>query len=135
MARQLESVPLEPLPLPTQITAGDGTRLDERGYEDFRSVFIDTKVISRAAGSAYVELGDTKVMAAVYGPRQSERKFGFSDRGRLNCELNYTSVAQKLREKQAQVSGKGYNTLSSCTVVGTVMYCSIGSTMTPGSTA
>jgi hypothetical protein len=26
---------------------------------------IDTKVISRAAGSAYVELGDTKVMAAV----------------------------------------------------------------------
>jgi ribonuclease PH len=26
---------------------------------------LDTKVVSRAAGSAYLELGDTKVMAAV----------------------------------------------------------------------
>jgi exosome complex RNA-binding protein Rrp42 (RNase PH superfamily) len=32
---------------------------------DFSNAVIDTKVISRAAGSAYVELGDTKVMAAV----------------------------------------------------------------------
>lgn len=29
------------------------------------SAVLDTKVISRAAGSAYMELGDTKVMAAV----------------------------------------------------------------------
>jgi ribonuclease PH len=26
---------------------------------------LDTHIISRAAGSAYIELGDTKVMAAV----------------------------------------------------------------------
>lgn len=121
MAGQLESVPLEPLPLPTQITASDGTRLDGRGYEEFRSVFMDTKVISRAAGSAYVELGDTKVMAAVYGPRQSERKFGFSDRGRLNCELNFTSVAQKVRGKQQQrVSRKELSAQLTTTLQGVV---------------
>lgn len=43
------------------------------------------------------------VLSCRYGPRQSERKFGFSDRGRLVCEVNYISLAQKARGKQAQV--------------------------------
>ena len=30
-------------------------------------------VISRAAGSAYAEIGQTKLMVAVYGPRPSVR--------------------------------------------------------------
>ena len=38
-----------------------------------------------------------------YGPRQSERKFGFTDRGRVSAELQYTAMAQPLRGKQAQV--------------------------------
>eukprot|EP00775_Hariotina_reticulata_P001761 gene1761-2101_t len=95
------SVPLEPVPLPKELVK-DGLRLDGRGFEEFRNVFLDTKVVSRAAGSAYLELGNTKVMAAVYGPRPGERKFGFSDRGRVHCEICYTSVAQKARGKQAQ---------------------------------
>jgi hypothetical protein len=40
-----------------------------------------------------------------YGPRPSDRKLGFSGRGRLHCEIGYTSVAQKARGKQAQVCG------------------------------
>jgi hypothetical protein len=43
-----------------------------------------------------------------YGPRQSERRFGFSDRGRLACEVNYVSLAQKARGKQAQVNWAGH---------------------------
>lgn len=102
MAGQPASMPLEPLPLPKDITR-QGLRLDGRGYEEFRSVckwgmgawcgstpplsrrwptwllpraaaaaaaavaraVLDTGVITRAAGSAYIELGNTKVMAAV----------------------------------------------------------------------
>lgn len=34
---------------------------------------MQTGVISQAAGSAYAELGRTKVMVAVYGPRPAVR--------------------------------------------------------------
>lgn len=52
-----------------------------------------------------------------YGPRQSERRFGFSDRGRLACEVNYVSLAQKARGKQAQVSWAGHRVLCCLNVV------------------
>lgn len=114
--QQPASVPLEPLPLPQHVYK-DGVRLDGRGNEEFRNIFLDTGIVSRAAGSAYMELGDTKVMAAVYGPRQSERKFGFSDRGRLVCEVNYISLAQKARGKQAQrVNRKAMSSLLQSTL-------------------
>ena len=48
-----------------------------------------------------------------YGPRQSERKFGFSDRGRLVCEVNYVSLAQTARGKQAQVRSSNTGSSSS----------------------
>lgn len=49
-----------------------------------------------------------------YGPRQSERKFGFSDRGRLVCEVHYVSLAQKARGKQAQVGISSRLASTSC---------------------
>jgi len=38
-----------------------------------------------------------------YGPRQGERKFGFTDMGRLNVEVSFTSFARPERQRQAQV--------------------------------
>ncbi|GBF88956.1 exosome complex component [Raphidocelis subcapitata] len=105
------SVPLQPLPRPATLVA-DGTRLDGRGLEEFRTVFLDTRVISRAAGSAYAEFNSTKVMAAVYGPRQGERRFGFSDTGRLNVEACFTSFARREGGRQAQRAAE--KELASC---------------------
>jgi exosome complex component RRP41 len=48
----------------------DGRRLDGRGFEDLRPLSIKAGVLNRAAGSALVEWGRNKVMAAVYGPRE-----------------------------------------------------------------
>ena len=42
-------------------------------------------VVRQAAGSAYGEFGGTKVIAAVYGPKQGPR--GFSEEGVLECEV------------------------------------------------
>ncbi|KAI8470526.1 MAG: putative exosome complex exonuclease RRP41 [Monoraphidium minutum] len=95
------SVPLQPLPRPETLVS-DGTRLDGRGLEEFRSVFLNTKVISRAAGSAYAEFSNTKVMVAIYGPRQGERKHGFTDMGRLNVEVSFTSFSRPERGRQQQ---------------------------------
>ncbi len=42
-----------------------GTRIDERGFDDIRPLKITTGYIPRADGSALVELGDTKVLVGV----------------------------------------------------------------------
>jgi exosome complex component RRP41 len=47
----------------------DGTRLDGRTPDQLRDIRIDVGVLEGAVGSAYVEWGENKVIAGVYGPR------------------------------------------------------------------
>ena len=47
----------------------DGRRLSGRRPDQLRSVAISASVLSRASGSAFIEWGKNKVIAAVYGPR------------------------------------------------------------------
>ncbi|MEM4965392.1 MAG: exosome complex protein Rrp42 [Sulfolobales archaeon] len=42
-----------------------GTRIDERGFEDHRNISFRTGLIPNANGSAYLELGETKVLVGV----------------------------------------------------------------------
>jgi len=46
------------------------TRYDGRRLDELRPISIQAGVLKRADGSAYVEWGGNKVMAAVYGPRE-----------------------------------------------------------------
>jgi exosome complex component RRP41 len=48
----------------------DGKRLDGREFEELRPIKIEVGVLKRADGSCYFELGNNKVIAAVYGPRE-----------------------------------------------------------------
>jgi len=48
----------------------DGRRLDGRALDELRPLSIKAGVLKRAAGSAMVEWGKNKVIAAVYGPRE-----------------------------------------------------------------
>jgi len=48
----------------------DGTRLDGRTPDEMRDVHIEVGQLERADGSAYVEVGNTRVMAAVEGPME-----------------------------------------------------------------
>jgi len=48
----------------------DGKRLDGRGFDELRKIKIEIGILKRADGSCYLELGDNKVLAAVYGPRE-----------------------------------------------------------------
>ncbi len=48
----------------------DGVRTDGRKAEDIRPIKMEVGVLKRADGSARVEVGDTKAIAAVYGPRE-----------------------------------------------------------------
>jgi exosome complex component RRP41 len=48
----------------------DGKRLDGRGFDELRPIKMEVGVLKRADGSAYLEWGDNKVIAACYGPRE-----------------------------------------------------------------
>ncbi len=48
----------------------NGKRANGRGFEDLRDLKITAGVLKRADGSALIEWGRNKVLAAVYGPRE-----------------------------------------------------------------
>lgn len=48
----------------------DGVRADGRKPGDLRSLKITAGFLHRADGSAYLEWGENKILAAVYGPRE-----------------------------------------------------------------
>ncbi|MFH1586965.1 MAG: exosome complex exonuclease Rrp41 [Candidatus Diapherotrites archaeon] len=47
-----------------------GKRIDGRGVNDIRPLKIEAGVIPNADGSAYLEWGQNKVIASVYGPKE-----------------------------------------------------------------
>lgn len=53
----------------------DGKRIDGRKFDELRPIKMEVGVLERADGSAYVEWGNNKVLAAVYGPRELHPKF------------------------------------------------------------
>jgi exosome complex component RRP41 len=47
-----------------------GKRADGRGIGDLRDIKIEVGVLKRADGSCYLEWGQNKILASVYGPRE-----------------------------------------------------------------
>ncbi|CAG7903103.1 unnamed protein product, partial [Brassica rapa] len=52
----------------------EGLRLDGRRFNEMRQIVAEVGVVSKADGSAVFEMGNTKVIAAVYGPREIQNK-------------------------------------------------------------
>jgi exosome complex component RRP41 len=48
----------------------DGKRLDGRETDELRPIKVEVGIIKNADGSAYLEWGNNKIFAAVYGPRE-----------------------------------------------------------------
>ncbi len=51
-----------------------GKRLDGRALDELRPIKIQSSVLKNADGSAYLEWGNNKVLAAVYGPKEAMPK-------------------------------------------------------------
>eukprot|EP00854_Cymbomonas_tetramitiformis_P020643 gene20643-24746_t len=99
-------------PFTTQETAvapllSKGKRQDERFPEEFRQIFIKTGTVSSAAGSAYVEFKDTKVMCSVFGPRKALRTNAVSADGQLNCDVRFATFAAAQRQRFVQNALEG----------------------------
>ncbi|KAF3454980.1 hypothetical protein FNV43_RR05428 [Rhamnella rubrinervis] len=75
----------------------DWVRPDKRGFQQCRPAFFRTGAVNAASGSAYAEFGNTKVIVSVFGPRESKKAMMYSDVGRLNCNVSYTTFATPIR--------------------------------------
>lgn len=52
------------------INNNKGLRIDGRRANELRRVNCKTGILAQADGSAYIEQGNTKCLATVYGPRE-----------------------------------------------------------------
>ena len=55
---------------PEKLFRKDGKRLDGRDLDELRPIKMEVGIIDNADGSAYIEWGNNKIYAAVYGPRE-----------------------------------------------------------------
>jgi len=57
-----------------QLINSKGVRLDGRKWDELRPIKLEVGVLKNADGSAYIEWGKNKIMAAVYGPKEVHPK-------------------------------------------------------------
>jgi exosome complex component RRP41 len=77
-----------------------GLRIDGRRPDEMRPLKIEAGVLKRADGSAYVEWGLNKVMAAVYGPRECHpRHLQNPERALVQCIYNMASFSVDDRKR------------------------------------
>lgn len=77
-----------------------GIRLDGRKADELRPLKLEVGVLSRADGSAYIEHGRNKILAAVYGPRELHpRHRAIADRAllRVTYRMGTFSVGERKR--------------------------------------
>jgi exosome complex component RRP41 len=70
----------------------NGKREDGRALDELRSIKIDVGVLNNADGSAYVEWGKNKVLAAAYGPKEMYNKYLQDPTGAV-VHVNYNMAA------------------------------------------
>ena len=64
-------------------------RADGREFNELRPLKIESGVLERADGSAYLEIGGNKVLVAVYGPRELHvRRIMRPDMSVIRCRYN-----------------------------------------------
>ncbi len=80
----------------------DGRRHDGRLLDELRPVRMEVGVLRNADGSAIVEMGKTKVIAAVYGPREMHpRHLARPDRAIIRCRYHMAPFSTEERKSPA----------------------------------
>ncbi|KAG0048536.1 Exosome complex component RRP41 [Gryganskiella cystojenkinii] len=86
-----------------ELLSPEGLRVDGRRPAELRKITSTTAVLSQADGSAYLEHGNTKVLAAVYGPREARhRGMVLHDRALINVEFNVAPFSSGERKRRTK---------------------------------
>jgi exosome complex component RRP41 len=79
-----------------------GIRLDGRKADELRSVKLQVGVLPNADGSAYIEHGKNKILAAAFGPREMHPKhLAQADRMVLRCRYHMAPFSVQERKSPA----------------------------------
>ncbi|MCC6032677.1 MAG: exosome complex exonuclease Rrp41 [Desulfurococcaceae archaeon] len=85
-----------------KLVSEDGVRHDGRRLDELRPVKMEVGVLSNASGSAYVEFGKTRVIAAVYGPREPPQRYMvLPHRAVLRCRYHMAPFSTDERKNPA----------------------------------
>lgn len=80
----------------------NGLRVDGRKPNELRPIKMEVGVLSNADGSAYIEQGKNKILAAVYGPREVHpRHLALPDRALLRCRYHMAPFSVEERKSPA----------------------------------
>jgi exosome complex component RRP41 len=80
----------------------NGKRTDGRGVDELRTVKITVGSAKNADGSAFIEFGKNKILAAVYGPREVHPKhMALPDRCVLRCRYHMSPFSTDTRKSPA----------------------------------
>lgn len=78
----------------------NGIRKDGRRADELRPIRIEAGVLKRADGSAYVDWGGNKVLAAVYGPREAHpRHLQNPTKAIIQCRYNMAAFSVSDRKR------------------------------------
>jgi exosome complex component RRP41 len=89
-----------------QLLNEQGLRSDGRRPNEIRKLNCKLGVFEQADGSAYIEMGNTKVLAAVYGPhdtrlgKQSKSSGTGHDKAVINCQYSMATFSTNDRKKK-----------------------------------
>lgn len=79
-----------------------GIRCDGRKIDEPRNIMIKAGVLKNANGSAYIEFGENKILAGVFGPRDVHPKhLANTDRGILRCRYHMEPFSVSERKNPA----------------------------------
>jgi exosome complex component RRP41 len=80
----------------------NGLRVDGRRLDELRPIKLEVGVLDKADGSAYIEHGKNRIMAAVYGPREAHPKHvALADRAVIKCRYHMAPFSVEERKSPA----------------------------------
>ncbi|KAI7694056.1 Exosome complex component RRP41 [Sarcoptes scabiei] len=85
------------------LLSDSGLRADGRRPNETRKVQCKLGIFDQADGSAYFELGNTRVLAAIYGPHEiseSNKSKSIHDRAMINCQYSITTFSRAERKSK-----------------------------------
>ena len=83
-----------------ELLSPEGLRIDGRKLDELRPIRIQVGTLHNADGSAFVEWGQNKVMAAVYGPREVHpRHLQQNTKAVIQCKYNMAAFAVDERKR------------------------------------
>ena len=85
-----------------QLVDSNGLRVDGRRIDELRPIKLEVGVLDKADGSAYIEHGKNKILAAVYGPREAHPKhIALTDRAVVRCRYHMAPFSTEERKSPA----------------------------------